>query len=147
LPVASIFLLVAIGAFANRWDVVVAREYGHHVASLDVVCNTPLTSFAELESRYGVRVSLIATSMVDTVIDVRLKVIDPEKAAVLLKNQAALLVDQQALILAPHQHHHGSIQRDKVHFMFFPTQNKTVQTGSVVSLVFGAIRIEPVTVR
>lgn len=147
LPVASILLLASLGLLAYRWDAVVTREYGHHVASLEDVCSTPLTSFSELESRYGVQVSLIASSMVDTVIDVRLKVIDPEKAAVLLKNQAALLVGQEALILAPHQHHHGSIQRDKIHFMFFPTQNNTVHTGSVVSLVFGAVRVEPVTVR
>jgi hypothetical protein len=136
-----------IAVFAYRWDVAVTEQYGHHVGSLDQVCNTPVTTFAELEERYGVQVSLVAVSMIDSIVDVRLKVIDPQKAAELLKNQAALLVDQQALVLAPHQHHHGSIQRDKIHFLFFPTQNGTVQTGSAVSLVFGSVRVETVTVR
>ena len=147
LPVAGLFMVVSISSLAYRWDVVVTREYGHHVASLDEVCSTPLTSFAELEERYGIQVSLVATSMVDTIVDVRLKVIDPEKAGDLLKNQAALLVDQQVLVLAPHQHRHGSVMRNKIHFLFFPTQNNTIHSGSVVSLVFGPIRVEPVTVK
>ena len=147
LPVAGLFVISTVSAFAYQWDFSVAQAYGHHVGSLDQVCSTPLTSLAELEERYGVQVSLVATSMMDTIVDVRLKVIDPEKATGLLKNQAALLVDQQVLVLAPHQHHHGSIMQDKIHFLFFPTQNRTIHTGSMVSLVFGPIRVEPVTVK
>jgi hypothetical protein len=86
-------------------------------------------------------------SMMDGIVDVRLKVIDPEKAAVLLKNQAALLVDQKLLILAPHQHHHGSVLQDKIHFVFFPSQNNSVRSGSQVSLVFGSVRSETIKVK
>lgn len=85
--------------------------------------------------------------MMDSIVDVRLKVVDPAKAKALLMNQAALLVDEQALVLAPHMHHHGDTQRDKIHNMFFPTENKTIQTGSEVSLVFGPVRVEPLIVR
>jgi len=145
--ITGLFLLSFITVFAYRWDVALTEQYGHHIGSLDQVCNTPATSFAELEERYGLQVSLVAVSMIDSIVDVRLKVIDPQKAAELLKNQAALLVDQQVLVLAPHQHHHGSIQRDKIHFLFFPTQNGTVHTGSAVSLVFGSVRVETVTVK
>jgi len=147
LPMAGLFVIASISTFAYRWDVAATQALGHHVGSLDEVCSTPLTSFAELEERYGVRVSLVATSMLDSIVDVRLKVVDPDKAGTLLKNQAALLVDQQVLVLAPHQHHHGSIKRDKIHFLFFPTQNNTIHTGSEVSLVFGPIRVEPVLVK
>jgi len=147
LPVAGLFIMASISAVAYQWDVAVIRDYGHHVGSLDDVCSTPLTSFAALEKLYGVQVALVANSMLDSIIDVRLKVVDPEKASLLLKNQAALLVDQQVLILAPHQHHHGSVKRDKIHFIFFPTQNETIQPGAEVSLVFGPIRVAPVTVR
>jgi hypothetical protein len=147
LPVAGLLIISFLSVFAYRWDVAVTQQYGHHVGSLDQVCNTPATPFAEFEDRYGVRVSLVAVSMMDSIVDVRLKVIDPDKAAVLLQNQAALLVDQEVLILAPHQHHHGSIKQDKIHFLFFPTQNNTVSAGSQVSLVFGSVRVETVTVR
>jgi hypothetical protein len=95
-----------IVALAYRWDVLVKTNYGHHVASLDKVCSTPVTSFAQLEEIYGVQVSLVATSMMDSIVDVRLKVVDPNKAHSLLQNQAALLVGQQSLILAPHMHSH-----------------------------------------
>jgi len=147
LPVVGLLLLASTSAFAYRWDAARMWEYGHHVGSLDQVCNTPTISFAELEERYGVRVSLVAVSMMNSIVDVRLRVIDPEKASALLKNQAALLVDQQALILAPHQHQHGAIKRNKIHFLFFPTQNNTIHIGSQVSLVFGAVRLETVTVK
>jgi len=147
LPAAGLFIIVSISAVAYRWDIAVAREYGHHVGSLDDVCSTPLTSFAALEKQYGVQVALVATSMMGNIVDVRLKVMDPDKANILLKNQAALLVGQEFLVLAPHQHRHGSVKRDKIHFIFFSTQNETIRTGSEVSLVFGPIRVEPVTVR
>ena len=147
LPVAGMFAIVSISALAYQWDVAVSQAYGHHVGSVDQVCSTPLTTFAELEEKYGVQVSLVATSMMDSIVDVRLKVVDPEKAKALLMNQAALLVDQQVLVLAPHMHHHGNTKRNKIHNMFFPTENNTIHTGSEVSLVFGPVRVEPVTVR
>jgi len=147
LPVVSMFAVVSIGAFTYQWDAAVTRALGHHVGSLDQVCSTPLTSFAELEEQYGVQVSLVAVSMLDSIVDVRLKVVDPAKAKALLMNQSALLVDQQVLVLAPHMHHHGDTKRNKIHNMFFPTENNTIHTGSEVSLVFGPVRVEPVIVR
>jgi hypothetical protein len=142
------FLLAASSAFlANRWDYLVTTDYGHHVGSLSRVCSTPVTSFVELEERYGVQVSLVATSMMDSIVDVRLKIIDPEKASALLKNQAALLVDQKVLILAPHMHHHNSMKRDTVHYLFFSTQNNTIHAGSEVSLVFGPVRVDQIRVK
>lgn len=147
LPAVGLFTLFSVSAFANSWEFAATQEYGHHVGSLDQVCTTPLTSFDDLQELYGVQVSLMAVSMLDSIVDVRLKVVDPEKASVLLKNQAALLVDQKMLVLAPHQHHHGSVKRGKIHFIFFPTLNNTIQAGSQVSLVFGQIRVEPFSLR
>jgi hypothetical protein len=147
LPVTSLFVVVAAGALTYQWNVVVIRTLGQHVGSLDQVCSTPVTSFAELEEQYGVQVSLVATSMMDSIVDVRLKVVDPEKARGLLMNQSALLVDQQVLVLAPHMHHHGDTKRDKIHVMFFPTENNTIHTGSEVNLVFGPVRVESMIVR
>lgn len=147
LPVVGTLWIITISALTYQWDYAVTQAFGHHVGSLDQVCSTPLTTFSELEERYGVQVSLVATSMMDSIVDVRLKVVDPKKAKALLMNQAALLADQQVLVLAPHMHHHGDTKRDKIHVMFFPTQNNTIHTGSEVSLVFGPIRVEPIIVR
>ena len=145
----SILVIVGLIAFpVYKWDRY-ANEVGyhHHIGSLDAVCSTPLTTEAELEERYGIRLSLIALSMMDGVVDVRLKILDPQKAESLLRDQAALLVDQQFLVLAPHVHQHYRLKKDKIHNLFFPTLDKKIQTGSQVSLVFGPVRVEPVTVK
>ena len=147
-PVAGFIILVLISAFAYRWDVSMTPAFGYHVGSLEQVITTPVTSFSELEEQYGVQVSLVATSMMNSIVDVRLKIIDPEKAHLLLQNQTALLVDQESLVLAPHMHSHtGSrLKTGKVFIMFFPTQ-QVIHTGSEVSLIFGSERVEPVVVR
>jgi len=140
--------IILLSVFTFQWDVSVKQIYGHHVGSLAQVCKTPLTSKAELEERYGVQVSLVAASMMNSIVDVRLKIIDPEKAHAFLQNQAALLVNQEALILAPHMHSHtGSrLKAGKMFILFFPTQ-QLIHIGSEVSLVLGGVRMEPVIVR
>jgi hypothetical protein len=121
--------------------------YHQHVASLDAVCNTPVTTFEELEQKYGIQISLVAITAMDGIVDVRLKVVDPAKAHNLLVNQAAILVDQKTLILAPHRHAHWRLVANNPFIMFFPAQNNTVRRGSSVSLVFGRIRVAEVTVQ
>jgi hypothetical protein len=146
---ASILVsIVCAGALAYQWDVLVKTNYGHHVGSLAKVCNTPPTTFADLEKNYGIQVSLVATSMMGSAVDVRLKIVDPDKAHALLQNQAALLVGQQSLILAPHMHSHNGtrLKVGKIFNVFFPTQ-RVITPGSQVSLVFGQLRVEPVVVK
>jgi len=147
-PVVSILMVVALSASTYRWDYETTLHLGHHVGSLGQVCNTPVTSIADLETKYGVQISLVANSMMGSIVDVRLKVIDPAKAHALLDNQAALLLNQDALILAPHMHSHGGnrLKIGKVFTIFFSAQ-KIIHPGSSVSLVFGGIRVAPVTVQ
>jgi hypothetical protein len=146
--VAGLLAVILVGFATFRWDATVSQAFGHHVGSLSQLCSTPPTTFTELEEQYGVQVSLVATSMMGSIVDVRLKIIDPDKAHLLLQNQAALLVGRQTLILAPHMHSHHSakLKAEKIFFMFFPTQ-QIVHTGSEVSLVFGSVRTEPFVVR
>jgi hypothetical protein len=147
-PVVGMLFIAATSILAAQWDDVVKKEFGHHVASLAKVCSTPATSFADLEEQYGVEISLVATSMMDSIVDVRLKIVDPEKAHLFLLNQAALLVDQKVLILAPHMHSHIAtrLKEGKIFTVFFPTQQE-IQKGSKVSLVFGSTRTEAVVVQ
>ena len=145
---ATVLVISIIGLITYQWNASVIRAYGHHVGSLDQVCSTPVTTFDDLEKNYGLRVSLVAISMLDSIVDVRLKVVDPNKAHAILQNQAALLVSQQSLVLAPHMHSHAGprLKGGKIVSIFFPTQQK-IQRGSVVSLVFGSVRVESVVVR
>jgi len=147
-PVIGLFCVLTVGGLTYRWDYTVTQAFGHHVGSLAQVCTTPPTSLAELEEKYGVQVALVANSMMGSIVDVRLKVVDPEKAHALLQNQAALLLNQEALVLAPHMHSHGStrLKVGKIFTIFFPSQ-QIIHPGSSVSLVFGSVRTEPVVVR
>ena len=144
----SAFLLFAVSISTYRWDAAVTQAFGLHIVSLEQAIDASQISTAELEEEYGVQVALVATSMMGSILDVRLKIVDPDKAHALLKNQAALLVGEQALILAPHMHSHtGSrLKPGKIYVMFFPTE-QIVAPGSEVALVFGSVRLEPVMVR
>ena len=148
LPSLVFLGVIAVSYSTYQWDVN-ARVIGYHqhVGSLRSVCNTPITTFDELEKKYGLRVSQVTISMLDSVVDVRLMVVDPDKAQALLQDQGALLVNQEVLILAPHQHAHWKLKKNLPHIMFFPTQNNTIHSGSEVSLGFGRVRVEPVIVQ
>jgi hypothetical protein len=148
LSAIGVLMLVLVSIGTYRWDTSTTMAYGMHVVSLDQVMDHPEVSFSNLEEQYGVQVALVATSMMDSIVDVRLKIIDPDKAQELIKNQAALLVDQHTLVLAPHMHSHTGtrLKAGKVFIIFFPTQ-QVIRSGSLVSLVFGNYRTEPVLVR
>jgi len=148
LPILGVFLLSIVSYNSYRWDKF-AYQLGYHVhvGSYDAVCNTPFTSFEELEEKYGMQVSLAAVSMMDGVVDVRLKIVDPAKAEKLIVNQAALLVDTKFLVIGPHVHQHFRLKKDKIHFLFFPTLKGQVHAGSEVSLVIGSVRVEPMIVQ
>ena len=140
--------LIGVSFLTYQWDANVTASYGMHVVSLEQVLEAPEISLARFQDQYGVQVVLVATSMTGSIVDVRLKVLDPQKAAVLIKNQAALLVvDTRQLVIAPHQHTHSRLKKDKIHFIYFSTQHKTIVPGTKVSLVFGLIRVEPVVVK
>jgi hypothetical protein len=147
-PVIGILLIVLTSFLTYQWNVAVVQGFGHHVGSLSQVCRTPPMSSAELEEAYGIQISLVATSVMDSIVDVRIKIIDADKAHVILQNQAALLIGQEALILAPHMHSHigARLKAGKIFTVFFPTQ-QIIHGGSEVSLVFGPVRTEPVVVR
>ena len=144
----GLLVIISTGILTYKWDVAVTQALGHHVGSLKQICATPPITSAELEDKYGIQVSLVAMSMMDSIVDVRIKIVDPNKAHAILQNQAALLVNQEALILAPHMHSHNTtrLKVGKIFGIFFPTSQK-IHAGSEVSLVFGPVRMEPVAVR
>jgi hypothetical protein len=146
---AGLLALVLISYPAYRWDAYVASQIGQHehVGSLAQVCSTPITSVEALRENYGIEVALVASTAMDSFVDVRLKIIDAKKANNLLVNQAAILVGQQELLLAPHIHSHAKPKDGKLVVIFFPNRDKSIHTGTEVSLVFGKTRIAPISVR
>jgi hypothetical protein len=147
LPAAGVIMLVLINGPVYRWDSAVG-DLGHeHIISVEELARVAPMSTAEFEQQYGMRVTLVAITALDSIVDVRVKVVDPDKADPLLADHAALLVDQQSLVLAPHMHTHAKLKPGQIYVMFFPTENRTVHTGSEVSLAFGDVRVESVVAR
>jgi hypothetical protein len=146
LPASIMVGMVLITGYANLS--INSSEGAHHeVVSVEQLNRMLPLSQDELEQMYGMRVTQVAISALDSIVDVRVKVLDPDKAHSLLEDHPALFVDGQSLILAPHMHSHAKLKPGQIYVMFFPTQNRTVHPGSEVSLVLGDLRVEPVTTK
>jgi hypothetical protein len=148
LPIVMIASMVFITAwFSNSAKQITSANLSGELASLEELRHTkPLTS-TELEQQYGMRIAQVGTSMLDAIVDVRVKIIDPEKAYAILDFPTALYVNGEGLVLAPYMHEHAEIEPGQIYVIFFPTQNGLIQKGTEVSLVFGNLRVEPVAAK
>lgn len=142
LPAIGMVALVLVNYAAYQLDVLYPVEDHEHILSLRDVQHHSVISQATLEQEYGMQVSLVAVSALDSIVDVRLKILDAEKAEPLLDGHTALLVDD-ILILAPHMHGH-SLKEGKPIAVFYPNLQNIVKSGTPVSLVFEDIRVEAV---
>lgn len=142
LPAAALMILTFVNYPTYRWDSVFDNGHQHEFSIEDVI-DSPELSLKEFEEQYGVQVSLVALSMMDSIVDVRLKVVDVDKANQLLDEHSALLVND-TLILAPHMHRH-TLKEDLPVIVFYPNSQSVVKSGTPVSLVFDDFRLELVT--
>ncbi len=145
LPALAMFLMVIVIGVASHLDSTTSHAEGDHLASL--VESTSLTALpmAAFEQQYGAGVAQVAISESDSLIEVRLEVVDPNKADALLKEYVGLYVDGESFIPAPGLFVHGEFKPGTIFVMFFPNQGNTVHPGSQVSLVFDHLRVEPVS--
>ena len=83
--------------------------------------------------------------MMDGIVNVRLKVVDPEKADQLLESEAFALLVGDTLIPASHINRH-MLEYNTIN-LFFPNLQRIVKSGTPVSLVFTSLRVDPVLAR
>ena len=105
----------------------------------------------QLESQYGIRVSLIAVTAAGGIVDFRYKVVDPQKAAILMTGPGStpiLTAVDTGYTLSPTKmgRHHGqmTMKRGAVPFTFYPNVRSAVKPGSLVSVSFGDVKVEPI---
>ena len=105
----------------------------------------------QLEAQYGIRIMLIGVSANGGIVDFRYKVSDPVKAATVLQdstNTAVLTAVDSGLSLTPTNmgRHHGQMagKRGAVPFTFYPNVRNAVKHGTLVSVAFGKIKVEPI---
>jgi hypothetical protein len=106
-----------------------------------------------LETKYGLRVNLIAVTAAGGMVDVRLQVVEAEKAKALLqdkKNFPTLLVDGTSTRLNASED--TKSQEIKLEdggnlFLLFPNAGNAVRPGASVTLLFGDTAVESLPVK
>ena len=109
----------------------------------------PAIDRAVLQSRYGIRVDLIAVTAGGGLVDFRFTVLDPAKARPLLEDHARmprlLPADGTVPLEVSHGAMHGvRIRKDATSFLLFPNARRAIHSGTPVSVLFGDVRVEPI---
>ncbi len=110
-----------------------------------------LISENELAEKYGLQLTLTATTAMDSWVDVRFRVLDANKAQYILENPArrpVLRVEEgeHTLISTPSNRgaHHHVLRTGMIYYMLFPNQHHRVRPGTPVRVVFGDLVLNTV---
>jgi hypothetical protein len=111
---------------------------------------TVLISQTVLEEKYGLRVNLVAVTAGGGLVDLRLKIIDGEKAKSLLQdsnNFPSLWIADGNINLAVSEETKSQeikFENDGNLFVMFPNSHSVVKPGTPVSVRFGSTQVEPI---
>lgn len=145
LPALGLIPLVLVNFYTFQVDANYPELDHEHVFFLWQVRLQPQVSLQTFEEQYGMQVSQAAISGLGGIVDVRMKVLDPEKAEALLEDGHFALLVGDTLIPAPHIHRHMLYNRTII--VLFPNQKRIVQSGTPVSIVFENMSVQPVPVQ
>jgi hypothetical protein len=111
---------------------------------------TQYLPMAQLAEQYGVQITRVAVTGGGGLVDFRFKVLDPEKARKLvgqLPTMPALVATGSDLKLeTSHKMMHAiRLQKDAVSSALYPNVRGAVKPGTLVSVAFDGVRVEPVT--
>lgn len=105
-----------------------------------------------LEEKYGLHVNLVAVTAAGGLVDLRLKVLDGEKAKLLLadeKNFPTLFLENGVILNAP-----ADIKSQKIEFtsggiifIIYPNSGNSVKPGSPVTIILGETALEPINAK
>ncbi|NUQ86537.1 MAG: hypothetical protein HUU11_17695 [Anaerolineales bacterium] len=140
--VASMTLVViTVGFFSYQAG---AREsHNKHPLPETVISNE------RLEEEYGIRVTLVAVTAAGGLVDVRYKVVDPEKAAKLVDEEEGGIMPMvfvgngEVMLMADSHMRDQRLVADRTYFTLIPNAQNAVQRGSVITVVFGDVALEP----
>ena len=135
-------VLILVGFLANRaWQTPDTALVPSGMTTL---------SKSALEEQYGLHVNLVAVTAAGGLVDLRLKIVDGEKAKSLLqdpKNFPSLWVaDGEVSLTVPEEERTQEIrfEDDGNLFLMFPNGQGVVKPDTPVSIRFGDIQVEPI---
>jgi len=103
-----------------------------------------------LEEKYGLRVNLVAVTAAGGLVDLRLKIVDGEKAKSLLPDSshfpALWIADGDVTLVVPEETRSQEIkfENDGNLFVMFPNARGMVKPGTPVIIRFGDTQVEPI---
>ena len=103
----------------------------------------------QLAAEYGLHVQLVAVTAAGGLVDVRLKIVDADKAKALLDDHAnfpSLLVGDDVVLQVSPDAAEQDIQfeNDKSIFVIYPNSQGVVKAGEPVVLQFGDLQVEAI---
>lgn len=151
--------LAATGGAAVIIGPLLAWPFLHHKATPNTSALAPVrihigpvVSAQGLVERSGVKLVRVALSGSGGLVDVRYRVIDPDKAAtvhagdyppLILDKRSGAIVNQ---LLMAHMHH-GRPKVGITYYLIFMNPGEVIRRGSRVSIQLGGARVEGVTVQ
>jgi len=143
LLVTSIMMMVTFaGFFSSQMDVLI-NGHNEHPLPETVISNNML------EEEYGVRLTLVAVTAAGGMVDVRYRVIDPVKAEKLVDEEDGGIMpmvyvgDGDVMLMPDHHMRDQKLIADRMYFNLIPNVRNAVKRGTVVTIAFGDIALEP----
>ncbi len=110
-----------------------------------------LLSEQALAERYGIQVNLIAVTAAGGLVDIRLKILDAEKARLLLQESIDVpklrIGEDEALLTGPEDAADqilNTLEDEGIIFLMYPNVAGVLAPGKLVTVQFGDIWLEPV---
>ncbi len=151
LPITLLLLApgVAFAAFVRAAQEPVTPGLVEHMSMPGKAEATPPISQSVLGEKYGIQILRIAVTAGGGMVDLRIKILDPEKARHVFKDphhMPTLVAEDSGLTLNAPQHMVGNIrlQKDAAGFILYPNARSAVKAGTPVSVVFDGVKVEPV---
>jgi hypothetical protein len=146
LSIAILALAAGGRAYSRTHPLVFARQSDMHHNPAAV-----LISESDLAEKYGLQLTLVATTAMNSWVDVRLKVLDAQKAQTILENpnrNPVLRVEtgSHQMIPTPSNKgaHHHTLQTGMIYYMLFPNRHNVIRSGTPVRVVFGDLALDTV---
>jgi hypothetical protein len=114
---------------------------------------TATISLNALEEQYGLRVNLVGVTAAGGLVDVRMKVLNAEKARALLQERAQYPVlavaGSRTLLTAPAETQEQGLKLEDngILYFLFPNVGNAVKPGDRVNILFGEQRLESIVAK
>jgi hypothetical protein len=144
LPVAYLLAVLAFGFFGYLQSTRAENSGLAHLA------RARLISESDLLNQYGMRVRLVGLSMMGSIVDFRIDIVDEKKAQVLIgsvKQMPMLAVESKDIVLMapmPHSHSNHKLKEGYYFHAFYPNTGSVIQPGTPVTVILGDLKLAPV---